>query len=102
MHLIPINPLQFNAIGFRSNSPPWPGAYIRFANKHSEEFAFVCVNGGIDRAGDARYFALARAGTEDRDELNSDDRAELQPGSFPQGQIRFRDGKKIDFALLPN
>lgn len=76
-------------------------AYILFDGKGGGEFAFGCVTGGIDGAGDTDNVAFTWAGSDEMDEISGDGWVELQPDGSLLGQICIHRGDEIDFIAHP-
>jgi hypothetical protein len=76
-------------------------AYILFDGEGGGEFAFGCVTGAINGAGDSDAVEFDWNGNDEMDEASGDGWAELQPDGSIIGQICFQGGDEIDFTAKP-
>ena len=73
-------------------------AYIFFDCKGGGEFAFGCVTGAINGAGDGNAVEFTWDGNDEMDEACGDGWAELQPDGSIIGQICFHSGDEANFT----
>jgi hypothetical protein len=76
-------------------------AYIVFDGNGGGEFAFGCVTGAIDGAGDGDDVEFTWRGNDEMDEACGDGWVELQPDRSIADQICFHRGDEADFIARP-
>ncbi|MEI9988568.1 MAG: hypothetical protein WDM86_00895 [Rhizomicrobium sp.] len=76
-------------------------AFILFDGNGGGEFAFGCVTGAIQAAGDTDNVEFSWAGNNEMDEACGEGWAELQPNGTLEGQICFHNGDEADFRAKP-
>ena len=76
-------------------------AYIEFDGTGGGEFAFGCVTGAIQGAGDSDAIEFEWNGNDEIDEASGDGWADLQSDGSLEGQICFLGGDQADFIARP-
>ena len=76
-------------------------AYILLDGKGDGEFAFGCVTGSINCAGNTSHVEFFWNGSDEMDEVSGDGWAELQPNGSFEGQICFHNGDEANFIAKP-
>jgi hypothetical protein len=88
--------------GYTSDYPDMvEPAYIRFDGDGSGEFAFGCVTGTIQGAGDTDNIEFSWTGNDEMEQACGDGWAELQSNTALEGQICFHNGDDADFIANP-